>query len=80
MATSVRQTKGSQCGSDWNTHALNEEVSPSGVLLCPPYQQDKPAPAMKNVRNVTDLNEILGERMIMHSEMERKAHVMPGFV
>jgi hypothetical protein len=58
MAMSVRRTKGSQCDLDWNTHALNEGVNLSGVLLCQQCRQDKPAPVMRNVKNVTDLNAI----------------------
>lgn len=49
MAMSVRQTRGSQCDSDRSTHALNEGVNLSGVLLCQQSQQDKPAPVMRNV-------------------------------
>lgn len=58
MAMSVRQIKGSQCDLDWSTHALNEGVNLSGMLLCQQCQQDKPAPVMKKMRNVTDLRTI----------------------
>jgi hypothetical protein len=57
MAKSVRQIRGSQCDLDWSTHALNEEVNLSGMLLCQSYQQDKLAPAMRNVKYVNFLQD-----------------------
>jgi hypothetical protein len=65
MVMSVRQTKGSRCDLNWSTHALNEGVNLSGVLLCQHCQWDKPEPVM---RNVTDLNAVKEERIIIYTQ------------
>lgn len=53
---SVRQTRDSQCGWDWNTHAPNVGGHLSQLLLCQPYQQDTREPAIRNAINVPELN------------------------
>jgi hypothetical protein len=55
---SVRQTRGSQCGWDLNTHALSGGGNLSRVLLCQPCQQGKPGPVIRNTTNVPELNEM----------------------